>query len=206
MTVSMHRVLVALKPPKTAPELLVLARTIVEAMRGNSWFPAPVPSLATVQAAIDRLAEAEVAALSMTVGLKQARNSARAALVALLHRLKAYVQGVADENPDLAASIIEGAALSVAARGDKAKAPFAILQGGVSGSVRLVAKAVTKVASYEWQLSKDAGKTWVDLPTTLQAKTTVSGLTPGMTYGFRFRAIKRPGVGDWCEASRYMVQ
>jgi hypothetical protein len=206
MTVSMHRVLVALKAPKTAPELLVLARTIVEAMRGNAWFPAPVPSLATVQAAIDRLEEAEAAALSMAVGLKQARNSARAALVSLLHRLRAYVQGVADENPDSAGSIIEGAALSVAARNDKAKAPLAVLRGGVSGSVRLVAKAVAKVASYEWQQSMDAGKTWVDLPKTLQAKITVSGLTPGMTYGFRFRAITRPGVGDWCEATWHMAQ
>jgi hypothetical protein len=75
----------------------------------------------------------------------------------------------------------------------------------VSGSVRLVAKAVAKVASYEWQLSKDAGNTWVDLPTTLQAKATVSGLTPGVTYGFRFRAIMRPRVADWCAALWYMV-
>jgi hypothetical protein len=206
MTVSMHRVLVALKPPKTAPELLVLARAIVEAMNGNAWFPAPVPSLTTVQAAIDRLAEAEVAALSMTAGLKQARNSARAALVSLLHRLKAYVQGVADENPDSAASIIESAALSVVARSNKAKAALAVVRGGVSGSVRLVAKAVAKVALYEWQLSRDAGNTWVDLPKTVQAKTTVSGLSPGMTYGFRFRAFTRPGAGDWCDALWYVMQ
>jgi hypothetical protein len=55
-------------------------------MNGNSWFPAPVPSLVRVQAAIDKLAEAEAAALSMTVGLKQARNEARAVLVGLLTR------------------------------------------------------------------------------------------------------------------------
>jgi len=174
-------------------------------MNGNSWFPAPVPSLVRVRAAIDKLAKAEAAALSMTVGLKQARNEARAVLVVLLTRLKAYVQGVADENPDFAVGIVESAGLSVVARGNKPKAVLGVLPGRVSGSVRLAAKAVAKVASYAWQLSKDAGKTWVDLPKTLQAKTTVSGLTPGMTYGFRFRAIVRRGVGDWCEPAWLLV-
>src|SRR5579864_8247547 len=141
MTVSMHRVVAALKPPTTAPELLIVAQAIVDAMSGNAWFPAPVPSLAAVQAAIDKLAEAETAALSMTLGLKQARNAARAALVGLLHRVKAYVQGVADEHPDSSVSIIESAALTVAARSNKPKEPFAIFRGAMSGSVRLVAKA-----------------------------------------------------------------
>jgi len=175
-------------------------------MRGNAWIPAPVPFLATLQAAIDRLEKAEVAALSMTLGLKQSRNEARAALIGLLHRLKIYVQGVADENADFAAAIIESAALRVVARGHKPKAPIAVLPGRASGSVRLAAKAVAKVASYEWQLSEDAGKTWVSLPKTLQAKTTASALTPGMTCGFRFRATTRRGVGDWCDAVWYVVQ
>ena len=206
MTVSMHRVLVALKLPSTAPELVVLSQAIVEAMRGNTWFPAPVPSLVNVQTAINRLAKAETAALSMTLGLKQARNEARATLVGLLHRLKAYVQGVADENPDAAAAIIESAGLSVAARSNKSKPPLAVFPGRVSGAVRLAAKAVAKVASYEWQVSEDAGHTWVGLRKTLQAKTTAFALTPGTTYGFRFRATTRRGMGDWCEAIWFMVQ
>jgi hypothetical protein len=127
-------------------------------------------------------------------------------LVGRLTRLKGYVQGVADENPDFAAAIIESAGLSVAARGNKPKAALGVLPGRVSGSVRLAVKAVAKVASYEWQRSKDAGKTWLDLPRTLQAKTTVSELTPGVTYGFRFRAVTRRGVGDWCDAAWYVVQ
>ena len=206
MTVSMHRVMVALKRPTSAPELLIFARAVVNAMNGNAWFPAPVPSLARVQAAIDRLAVAETAALSMTVGLKKARNEAQTVLVGRLTRLKAYVQGVADDNPDFAAAIVESAGLSVAARGNRPKPVLGVLRGRVSGSVRLVVKAVAKVASYQWQLSKDAGKTWLDLPKTLQAKTTVTQLTPGMTYGFRFRALTRRGVGDWCEPVSYMVQ
>ena len=33
--------------------------------------------------------------------------------------------------------------------------------------------------------------TWTDLPDTIQAKTKVSGLTPGQTYYFKQRAITK---------------
>jgi hypothetical protein len=206
MTASMRKVPVALKRPTPVPELIQFARRIVEAMTGNPWFPAPVPPLASVQAAVDRLAEAEAAALSLTRGLKEARNEAHTALMGLLTRLKAYVQGVADENPDSAASIIESAAMSVAARTSKPKPALAVYPGRVSGAVRLVAKAAAKVASYEWQLSHDGGQTWTDLPTTLQAKTTVSGLVPGKTIWLRMRAATRSGASDPCDPVSFVVQ
>ena len=206
MTVSMHKVVVALKRPTTVPDLVVFARRIVEAMTGNPWFSAPVPPLGSIHAAVDRLQEAEAAALSLTRGLKQARNDERKALVALLTQLKAYVQGVADENPEFAASIIESAAMSVAARTSNGKPMLAVYPGRVSGAVRLVAKAAAKDAGYEWQMSQDGGETWMDLPRTLQAKTTVSGLVPGRTVWLRMRAVTRDGVGDPCDPVSYVVQ
>ncbi len=42
------------------------------------------------------------------------------------------------------------------------------------GSVKLIAKAVATRASYEWQYSIDQ-KTWTNAPSTLQAKTVISG-------------------------------
>ncbi|HEY8087061.1 MAG TPA: fibronectin type III domain-containing protein [Polyangiaceae bacterium] len=48
-------------------------------------------------------------------------------------------------------------------------------------------------ASYEWRYSLDGGKTWVPTAATLQTRTTVTGLTPGATVTFRYRAVtKRP--------------
>lgn len=206
MTVSLHRVEAVLKRPTTVPDLLVLAGAIVQAMTGNSWFPAPAPSLKAVQAAIDRLHDAEAAALSRTVGLKQARNEARVALVGLLNRLKAYVQGVADEHSDDAAAIIEAAGMSVKARGTHPKPALEVLQGRVSGSVRLVAKAVAKEASYEWQVMRSGKSSWASLPATLQAKTTVADLAIGVTWCFRMRAVTRRGEGDWCDAVSEVVK
>jgi hypothetical protein len=206
MTVSLQRVRVALRLPTNASDLLILAKAIVEKTTGNPWFPAPVPSLATAQAAIDQLEVAEIAARSGTLGLKTARNAARAKLVKLLSRLKAYVQGVAEDNPDFAHSIVESAAMNVATRGTRVIAILAARAGSKSGEVRLVAKAVAKVATYEWQLRKDRTKTWVGLGKTVQAKTTAKGLVAGTTYWFRFRAVTRRGVGEWCDAVAYVVQ
>jgi hypothetical protein len=205
MTVSRHKVPVALKLPTRVPDLLVHARAIVAQMTGNSWFPAPVPALQTVQGAIDRLANAETAGLSGTRGLKEPRNAARAALINLLTRLKAYVQGVADENPEHGPSIVESAAMSVATRTLSPKPALSVFRGRTSGSVQLVAKAVAKVAGYEWQRRR-GGETWTSLPQTMQAKTTAAGLSPGTTYSFRMRAVTRTGVGDWCEPVEYVMQ
>jgi hypothetical protein len=45
--------------------------------------------------------------------------------------------------------------------------------------------------------SSDAGKTWLDVPPTLQAKTTVTGLASGTTVQFRFRSVIKGGASDW---------
>jgi hypothetical protein len=45
----------------------------------------------------------------------------------------------------------------------------------------------------------DGGKTWVITPATLQAKTTVTGLTPGATVEFRYRSVTKTGEGNWSQ-------
>jgi len=99
MTVSMHKTQAALKLPTQVPALLGVARAILHAMTDNPSFPAPAPPLATVAAALAGLDDAEVATQTRTRGTVEVRNAKRAVLVGLLVRLKAYVQGVADENP-----------------------------------------------------------------------------------------------------------
>ncbi len=111
-------------------------------------------------------------------------------------RLKAHVQGVADDDPDNAGSIIESAGMSVQPKGPGAKPLLTARRGAVQGSVVLAAKAAAKVATYLWQMSDDGGKTWTDLPNTLQAKTKVSSLVPGRTYAFRYRVLTRRGTSD----------
>jgi hypothetical protein len=206
MTVSMHRTLAVLKLPAKVPALLSDARAIVEAMKGNPYFLSPSPSLAKVTAAIAALDAAEVATLSRTAGMAQLRNEKRAALVALLVRLKAYVQGVADDDPEHAGEIIESAGMSLKKKNAPAKPTFAVKAGAVAGSVRLVARAAAQDASYQWAWSRDAGKTWRSAPTTLQAKTVLSGLPSESTCWFRYRPLTRRGLGNWSDPVAFLVR
>jgi len=171
----------------------------------NPWFPAPVPSLAKVQAVIDALDKAQ-AATSKTKGLPAARNDALKKLRDLLTRLKGYVQAVANDNPSFAESIITSASMDIVQRPAPRIAILTVYPGPVSGSVRLVARAVAKEASYWWQLSADGGKTWVAVRRTQQANTVVKDLQPGTKYAFRFQAVTRRLTTNWCDPVFYVVQ
>ena len=86
------------------------------------------------------------------------------------------------------------------------KAELTITPGVVSGTARIVAKAVASRAAYEWQWSADGGKTWTALSPTLPARTTATGLPVGTLCSFRFRALIRTGEGDWSQTVTYLVK
>jgi hypothetical protein len=206
MTASMQKTLAALNLPTQNPALLGVARAIVQAMIDNPSFPSPTPSLAKVAAALSALEAAEVATQTKTRGTAVARNEKRAVLVGLLVQVKAYVQGVADEDPDGATGIIESAGMSIKKKVLPFKAPFEVRPGSVSGSVRIVARAAAHRASYQWAWSADGGRTWISEPTTLKANTAVSGLPAGSTCSFRHRVVTRAGERDWSEAVSTLVR
>ena len=58
--------------------------------------------------------------------------------------------------------------------------------------------------AYEWQQSTD-GKRWTNLPMTLEAKTGVSGLTPGSTYYFRVQSFVKTGAENWSQVVSLLV-
>ena len=71
--------------------------------------------------------------------------------------------------------------------------------------MNLVTHSAAHRASYEWQYSTDAGKTWLAAPSTLQSKTTIPGLTPGATAMFRYRPVTKKGEGDWSQPTSLLV-
>ena len=194
-----HKSIAVLKLPNPVAVVISIAKAIVIAMTGNATFPAPLPTLAVIAAAIADLETAEAAARLRTKGAVATRNQKRAALGKLLEQLRGYVQAVADADPDRAPALIQSAAMNVKKVGLRGKRVFAVQQGRVSGAVMLVTASAGGRASYEWQMSVDGGKTWQMLPVTLQAHAPVTGLQPGATYTFRFRAVTRHGEGDWSQ-------
>ncbi len=194
-----HKPLVSLKLPISVAMLIAYARTIVTKMTGNPYFPSPTPSLAQLTTSIDALVTAETAALGRAKGAVATRNQQKAALVTELKQLKGYIQSVADAAPaENAVSIIESAGVSVHKTVTRTARTFTATPGPVSGTANL-RTAASRRAAYDWEYSTDGGKTWISAPGTLQAKTTITGLTPTANVQFRYRALTRTGEGDWSQ-------
>ena len=207
MSAAQHvtRAFVSLKFPGKVPALVCLAKAIVQAMSGNASFPGPDPTLTDIDAAIAALEDAQSAAYARTRGAVAGRNEKREALVKVLSQLKAYVQKVADGDIETATAVIQSSGLRVRKGRPYPRQTFTIRQGAVSGSVRLTAVTAAKHAAYDWRYSTDGGKTWLEAAITLNAKFKMSGLTPGATVMFRYRAVTRAGQGDWSEARSFLV-
>jgi hypothetical protein len=195
------------RPKNQVPKLISYARGIVAAMTGSPHFPSPDPPLATVEAAIDALASAEAATLTGLHESFPARDEKRQWLWLLLDQLRGYVQRIADADVDTAASKIESAGMFVKKAASLAPKVFGAAEGRVSGSVVLSApRAKLRDAAYEWQMSLDGGKTWVSLPVTTRATTTVTGIAPGSKASFRYRTATKEGVGNWADLVTIVVR
>jgi hypothetical protein len=71
--------------------------------------------------------------------------------------------------------------------------------------VALAAKTVAPVATYYWEHSPDQ-ETWISVPETIKASTTVDGLSWAKVSYFRFRALTRAGKGDYSQVVSLLVQ
>ena len=200
-----RRAVAILKLPDPVPALITYVVGIVTAMTGNPSFPSPAPPMATLKNAIDDLQAAQTRTQSRVRGAAALRDEKRAALLSLLEQLRAYVQAQADENPENAPSIIESAGMALRKIAAAGAPGFHAKPGPVSGSLRIVAPAAGDRASYEWEYSVDAGKTWIRMPATLQSRTSLSGVAPLTTVQVRYRAITKSGEGDWSQAISVLV-
>jgi hypothetical protein len=205
-TSSTHRAVAVLNLPKRMPAHITYAQGIVTAMTNNPSFPSSTPTLAAITTAISQLQTAETAALSRVKGAVTVRNDKRAALVTLLRQLKGTIQTAADASAENGAAIIESAGIAVKKASVHKPRVFTAEPGAISGSAKLFAVSAGTRASYEWEYSLDGGKTWATAPATLQAKTTVPGLTPGATVEFRYRPVTKTGEGNWSQTVTLIVK
>ncbi len=201
-----RRAIAVLNMPPHVADQIKYGHTIIAAMTGNAYFPNPNPLLATFSAALAKLDSAETAAQTRAKGTIAARNAARVDYVAAAHSLRAQVQTIADASPENAEAIITSAAMNVKKAASQPPRTFAARQLSVSGAVLLIAKAVASRAAYDWQYSTDGGKTWIEAPSTLQAKTTISALPVATVVLFRFRALTKTGRSDWSQPTSLLVK
>jgi hypothetical protein len=193
-----YRCIAVLNLPKhKTPAYIVRARAIVEAVGKSPWFPAPRPDLATVTSAIDALAESQAATHMGGPAETALRDTRRLQLQVLLEELRGHVQSVADSHGDSAPSIIESAGMSVKKVGGRRRTGFRLKDGRVSGQVDAFTDQAANRASYEWEYSLDGGASWIALPGTTKANTTITGLRPGARVWVRYRTVVKSVTGDW---------
>jgi hypothetical protein len=205
MSTSSHHTLAALNLSTHVPDVIKQGRAMVAAITGNTSFPTPAPALAAVTTALDNLDTAETAALTRAKGTAEVRDAALAKVKTLLRQLASYVQTIADASGDQAGTVITSAAMAVRKVTPRQKQVFEAVQS-VSGSVILYGVVAAEATAYIWQMSTDE-KTWTALPTTSKAKTTVSGLTPGVIYSFRNEPVLRKGApAEWSQVISILVK
>ncbi len=150
---------------------------------------------------INALIAAQNLAKTRAKGAVQARDAKLAVVITDLNQERAYVESIADANLANAAAIANSAGMEVRKQGaHPKKSAVNVKQAKASGSVAVTALVGSKQKqSHEWQYSIDGGKTYVGAPPTLQAKTTIPGLTVGVTVLVRHRAVLLTGPASWSD-------
>ena len=194
-----HKIIVVLGLPTRIADFIIRATAIANAMTANSKeYPSPPLALTVLTSHVNDLTAKEAVAKTHVVGAVADRDAARKQVVVDLGQLQGYVQQVVNADAANAASLAADAGMSVRKFTRPAKPPLAGKSSSV-GTVQLAAKATDGAGSNEWQYSTDGGKTWISLPTSTQAKTTVTGLASATAVTFRHRPVTKAGPQDWSQ-------
>jgi hypothetical protein len=183
---------------KSIPRYLAACRLVVTMMTDNPYFPSPTPSLKEVSAKLDDLEEREELARKGGKGKVPERDVTLREVHILMTALKAYVQSVANAEPEKAEAIIRSAGMNVGKPRARAKPPIGAKHGNAPGRVVLDAKALPQPVQYRWQMSTNQ-ETWTDLQETFKTKTSVEGLVPATIYAFRLRTVTNDGPSEWSQ-------
>jgi hypothetical protein len=195
-----------LRLPASDKDLLTFGFGVYNAFQGNVDLPNPNPIMAVFKANLVAFQDAATKAVLKTKGTVTLRKAKRRKVESDLKRLKDYVQSVVELQTDAAAAaaIIENVLMSVRKTGKRSRPELQVRNTGVSGTVAADAAKVAAVAVYYWEYSLNQTD-WTIVPETLQASTVITGLTPGQTYYFRFRALTRKERKDYSQVVRLMV-
>lgn len=178
-------------------------------------FDKPNPPAANFGDQIDKTDAAQLAA----DGGGKAQTAARDVEVGVLHGMMltqlAYIQSVADAGTaDVAVQTLHDGGVEVAGHTPHDKPVLGAVNGVASGSAELEANARSLLGGnlhrkhlFCWAYTTNGGQTFVNLPPTPKARTTVTGLTPLTTVGFRVAVTTSNGVtGPWSPAADLLIR
>jgi len=192
--------------PRKHDDKVTVANKIISSIDGNANFPNSATQVATAKTKAGAYANAVDDAKNHIPGATKVRSDALKALVKALENLRIIVQAAVDANPSQAATLATSAAMKLRKASVRTKAAFAVDDGPVSGEALLIAKAIAKAVLYYWEVSSDNQKTWSVATDTTKANAILTGLTPGQTYYFRFRARTTQGMSDYSIILSHIVR
>jgi len=187
----------AILAPRSVPHYIKTCGNILTKMSGDATYGSPPVAYTQVEDDLDALLTSEQATRNGPRGAAADRDAKLKVMRAHMRLLKAFVQSLADADVARSQVLIEGSGMSVARKAVRTKPDFEARAGHTPATVDLACRAVkARRVTYFWQMSKNQVD-WADLPETLRAKASVSGLTTGTTYFFRFRTLTHAGLSAW---------
>jgi hypothetical protein len=192
--------------PRTYPGLLAFSKEVRESFKGNTLLPNPTPSFAVFSADVDAFDAAQTKAGNKDPIALADRDAKALKVRQHIDSLLGYTQSVANAQSTYAdaVTVILSGHFSVRKPRVYQKPDLAAKYTGLSGQAELVARAILGAGAYFWEYSLDQ-KTWILAAETRNAKALVTGLTPGVTTYFRFRAFTHAGRTDYSQVVSLMV-
>jgi hypothetical protein len=187
----------------SAEQLVTMAGAVVTGLTDNAAFPAPTVDLKAVQSAAESLNEALSAQAHGGPAATAEKNNRREALVALLRKVKHYVEDNCGN--DLAVLLSSGFQAAASTRNRSPLASPAILSVDFGNSTELMLKVtpIERAKCYEVRSAAmgagNAPGPWQPAGLFTNSRSmTIPGLVPGTTYMFLVRAIGgSTGSSDW---------
>ncbi|MFT3768923.1 MAG: fibronectin type III domain-containing protein [Minicystis sp.] len=198
---------------KSTASVLGRAHAVINGMAADpARYAAPNPPLAMLEGQIKKVEDAEKLTATRVRGAASARDAEREVLAAMLETECSYVQTLCDATPSLAKAITENAGMLVALVPVRAVPILDAKNAAQSGAIDLFANASIvagkpgKKTFFSWQWTTDGGVTFHDAEPTAIARTTITGLAPLTTVGFRVAASDRKGRGPWSQVVSILVR
>ena len=173
-------------------------RFIVASMTGNSNFPLPNPTLASVTTSINVLEAAQIAAMGGGTEDTANMHNKESLLDLSLKLLAFYVESIASANPVTAEAVILSSGINVKTKSSHAAKEFNVSVTGKPGEIKLVTKFVNR-ATFFWQMCTDPSNElgWKIIAQGTKSKILISDLISTTRYYFRVSVITKDGQGPW---------
>jgi hypothetical protein len=196
------------------PRVLWRAKIMLAGLGDDpALFSAPIPPLPVFASQLALTEQVHVAVLARKATAAERAVPLRA-LWGMMRSELQYIQSVAEQGTaEQSVATLRAGGVEIALLPRHDKALLTVRQGPTSGSVILDAHArlllgahVKRYRLFGWQATSDGGQTFVTLPSTPTAQTTLSGLTPLTVYGFRVNVTTSTGIaGEWSQIIRFLV-